>query len=201
MKIADVIFILFAMFLVIGIVSANQEQNQEQTGLDNGDELDIEDLDDNDTENDSDTDDIMKVQEKLQKCLDEGEDCDTEQIKEQVRNRIQNMDSAEVLEQVRSRAAEKGLKIMPTMASDKAIEVLSANFESVEIIEPTEVGETHRYRVLAKKSVKFLGIFDTEIDVEAEVDAETGEVINAKKPWWAFLASETDEEPEEVPLE
>lgn len=25
---------------------------------------------------------------------------------------------------------------------------------------------------------------------EAQIDAETGEVIQTKKPWWAFLASE-----------
>ena len=28
------------------------------------------------------------------------------------------------------------------------------------------------------------------MDVEAQVDAESGEVIQTKKPWWAFLASE-----------
>ena len=30
--------------------------------------------------------------------------------------------------------------------------------------------------------------------VQAQIDAETGELIRAKKAWWAFLASEDDEE-------
>jgi len=184
-------FVLFAMFLVIGIVDAKQEQN----GLDTDDDLDTEDLDDNDTEDDD--DDMVKeqekLQEKLQECISEGEDCDLEQIQNQVQNQVQNhvqnMNTEEVMEQVRSKAAEKGLKIMPTRASDKAIEVLSGKFESIELIEPTEAGETHRYKVLAKKDVKFLGLFDTEIDVEAEIDAETGEVIKTRGPWWSFLTN------------
>jgi len=32
------------------------------------------------------------------------------------------------------------------------------------------------------------------MNVEAQVDAETGEIIRVKKPWWAFLASEPAEE-------
>ena len=32
-----------------------------------------------------------------------------------------------------------------------------------------------------------------KMDVEAQVDAETGKVIRTKKPWWAFLASEPAE--------
>jgi len=32
------------------------------------------------------------------------------------------------------------------------------------------------------------------MDVSAQIDAETGEIIRVKKPWWAFLASEPEEE-------
>jgi hypothetical protein len=31
------------------------------------------------------------------------------------------------------------------------------------------------------------------MDVQAQVDAETGELLKVKKPWWAFLASEPQE--------
>ena len=40
---------------------------------------------------------------------------------------------------------------------------------------------------------KVFGIFKTDMDVEAQIDAETGEVIKSKKPWWAFLATESEE--------
>jgi hypothetical protein len=32
------------------------------------------------------------------------------------------------------------------------------------------------------------------MQVSAQVDAENGEVIAVKKPWWAFLASESEEQ-------
>jgi hypothetical protein len=31
------------------------------------------------------------------------------------------------------------------------------------------------------------------MQVQAQVDAENGDVILAKKPWWAFLATESEE--------
>jgi len=36
-------------------------------------------------------------------------------------------------------------------------------------------------------------MFKTKMKVRAQVSAESGEVIRVHKPWWAFLASETDE--------
>jgi hypothetical protein len=33
------------------------------------------------------------------------------------------------------------------------------------------------------------GLFKVKGKVTAEVDAETGEVISVKKPWWSFMAS------------
>ena len=37
---------------------------------------------------------------------------------------------------------------------------------------------------------RILGIFQAKMQVQAQVDAENGEVIKVKKPWWAFLATE-----------
>jgi hypothetical protein len=42
----------------------------------------------------------------------------------------------------------------------------------------------------AKKAGRFLGLFKTRMNVEAEVDADTGEVVRTRKPWWAFLVAE-----------
>jgi len=81
-----------------------------------------------------------------------------------------------------------GVKVMPETASLTAIDALEATFQSVEIVKPKTVGETHQYRVTARKSVRVLGLFETEMDVTADVDAETGEIVRTRKPWWSFLA-------------
>jgi len=48
------------------------------------------------------------------------------------------------------------------------------------------------YEVKTQRRSKFLGLFGVRMNVEAQVDAESGEVIRVKKPWWAFLASEPE---------
>jgi len=48
------------------------------------------------------------------------------------------------------------------------------------------------YSLKAKQRGKFLGMFKTKLSVEAEVDAETGEIIKTKRPWWGFLVTEDD---------
>ncbi len=89
------------------------------------------------------------------------------------------------------------IKVMPDAASEKARERLRLKVCSVEngcSIELKEVGKGEQvraaYEVQAQKQAKFLGLFGTRMQVQAQVDAENGEVIQAKKPWWAFLASE-----------
>jgi hypothetical protein len=89
------------------------------------------------------------------------------------------------------------VKVMPDTASEKAMEQLKLNACSEESgcsIELKEVGsgtETKAaYEVQAKKDAKFLGLFKTQIKVQAQVDAETGEVIRTQKSWWSFLATQ-----------
>jgi hypothetical protein len=97
------------------------------------------------------------------------------------------------------------LKIMPDTAALRALERLrlkNCNESNNCTIELKDVG--HRegnesriaYAIKAKKEARFLGLFRMRMDVESEVDAETGEVIRTRKPWWAFLASEKNEKPE-----
>jgi hypothetical protein len=89
------------------------------------------------------------------------------------------------------------IKVMPDTASETAIERLRLKVCSSENscqIELKEVGTGEKiraaYEVQAKKEAKVFGLFKTTMQVQAQIDAETGEVIQAKKPWWAFLASE-----------
>ncbi len=46
------------------------------------------------------------------------------------------------------------------------------------------------YHIESEKQGKFLGIFKMGMKVSTEIDAESGEVIETSKPWWAFLVAE-----------
>lgn len=86
------------------------------------------------------------------------------------------------------------VKVMPSVASERAVRALELNIcdESNDcIIDFKEVGEGKErklvYSVSAKKAGRFLGIFKTNMDVETQVESESGNVIFTKKPWWSFL--------------
>lgn len=79
------------------------------------------------------------------------------------------------------------IKIMPETASERAIERLGQLNFSVVL---KEVGNNQTaYELTAEKEGKMLGVFKIKGNVSVEVDAETGEVLKMKKPWWAFLAT------------
>lgn len=54
------------------------------------------------------------------------------------------------------------------------------------------------YNVETNTHGKFLGVFKLSLKVDADVDPETGEVIEVHTPWWAFLVSSKIEEELEV---
>lgn len=92
------------------------------------------------------------------------------------------------------------IKIMPDTASETALmhlRIRNCNETNGCVIQLKEVGSGNEiraaYQVQATKRAKLLGVFDVTMPVEAEVDAENGELIRTGKPWWAFLASEQDE--------
>ena len=86
------------------------------------------------------------------------------------------------------------VKIMPEVASERAIERLGlkvCNESNGCSIGFKEVGVENKtrlfYSLKAEKEGRFLGLFKTKMGVTSDVDAETGEVVRMKKPWWAFL--------------
>jgi predicted PilT family ATPase len=92
------------------------------------------------------------------------------------------------------------IKIMPDVASEKALERLRVRACNESLgcqIELKEVGSGNKtkaaYEVRAEKRAKVLGLFKTKMQVQAQINAENGEVISTKKPWWAFLATESEE--------
>ena len=93
-----------------------------------------------------------------------------------------------------SNGVKSEIKVMPDTASETALARLGAKCEGECTIELKEVGNGEQvkaaYEIKTQKQARILGLFKTQMQVQAQVNAETGEVIQAKKPWWAFLASE-----------
>jgi len=83
------------------------------------------------------------------------------------------------------------IKVMPNVASEVAIERLRMNRCENCSIDLKEVGKGNAtkmaYEVKTEAQARVLGIFKTKVDAQVEVDAETGEVIRTRKPWWAVL--------------
>lgn len=121
-------------------------------------------------------------------------ECDCDLSEERIQNRTRLMVNL-------SNGRNAEVKVMPDVASVRALERLrlkNCNESNNCSIELKEVGQNSEERVLAyearlERKAKFLGLFERRMEVRAQVDAETGEVIAVKKPWWAFLASEPAE--------
>jgi hypothetical protein len=84
-------------------------------------------------------------------------------------------------------------KIMPETASQIALERLSIKVcnESlgctIELKQHPSNNASQVYYIKAEKLAKFLWI-KRNITLEAQVDAETGEIISTSRPWWARFA-------------
>ncbi|MFH1711563.1 MAG: hypothetical protein ABH840_04585 [Nanoarchaeota archaeon] len=89
------------------------------------------------------------------------------------------------------------IKIMPDTASERALERLrikvcnESNNCTIELKE-VPVGKVERlvYEIQIQRHYKLLGLFRAKAQNKVQVDAENGEIIQTKKPWWAFLAKE-----------
>ncbi len=90
------------------------------------------------------------------------------------------------------------IKIMPDTASQTALQRLNlrncSDDCSIELKE-VNLGNQVRavYEVQAQRNSKVFGIFSARMQVQAQVDAETGEIIQVNEPWWSFLAVEPEE--------
>lgn len=83
---------------------------------------------------------------------------------------------------------DQEIKIMPDVASQIAIEKLGdVGFE----IEIKDVGRRDApqpvYEVVARTEVKILGLFRVSMKTMTQIDTQTGEASEIKKPWWSFL--------------
>ncbi len=99
-----------------------------------------------------------------------------------------------------SNGAKSEIKIMPSTASETALtrlrlKVCNETNNCTIILKEVGIGAETKlvYQVKAQKNVKVLGLFKAKMNVEVNVDAETGNIISEHKPWWAFIATQPAE--------
>lgn len=106
---------------------------------------------------------------------------------------IEDLNNKTILKTLLSNGKFAEIKILTNVASDRAKEVLNSKCEERNCsLELKEIGIGDKtklaYVVKTNQSSKVLLFFKKDMPLKAEIDAETGNVISVKKPWWAFLA-------------
>ena len=105
-----------------------------------------------------------------------------------------------VIRVTQSNGAKAEIKIMPSTASETALarlglKVCNESNNCTIILKEVGIGAETKlvYQVKAQKNVKIFGLFKAKMNVEVNVDAETGNIISEHKPWWAFIVTESAE--------
>lgn len=88
------------------------------------------------------------------------------------------------------------VRYMPDKASEIAQGVLREKCEerncTIRLVEVGKEGSNNTilaYEISTDSDTKVLFFFKKKMPVMAQVNAETGEVISVKRPWWSFLAT------------
>ena len=84
--------------------------------------------------------------------------------------------------------AGKKIMIMPSMVPAK-IRTKTINSAVLHI-----ANGDPQYQVNATRKAKFLWLFDSDMDVEINLDAVDGKIKNENRPWWSFFAGVEEEE-------
>jgi hypothetical protein len=120
-----------------------------------------------------------------------------------------NITSEQVQDKVRlmtrlSNGRNAEIKVMPDTASETALQRLGLKVCSPErncTITLKEVGTGNQtraaYEVQIERHARILGLFQTKMQLRSQIDAENGELISIGRPWWSFLATETEETEEQ----
>lgn len=77
------------------------------------------------------------------------------------------------------------LKILPATASARAQEVIAANFNNLTL---EDLAGKIVYKGRSQKEFLVLGFIPVQGNVEVSVDAETGTVLDVKKPWYSAIS-------------
>jgi len=135
----------------------------------------------------------------LKKINSEIMELRTEEVKIKTRLVLNNEGNASKLKARLSNGRNAIIKIMPNVASTTALQRLKLKIcdETRNCsIELKEVGKDEQIRLVyearARKTFRIFGFIKNRAEVRTQIDAETGEEIETKRPWWAWLASEKE---------
>jgi len=107
-----------------------------------------------------------------------------------------NEDNTTTLNAKLSNGEKKEVKVMPDEAEEAALESVklrACNSENNCNLTLKEEKNQLKYELQLERHSRILAIFQKKMQVKTEIDAETGEVTNIAKPWWAFIATEPRE--------
>ena len=79
-----------------------------------------------------------------------------------------------------------GLILTQNQATEKA--VTENKIQTINSVETEEQNGKNIYVVEGSKRKRILFLIPVNLNIKTQIDAETGEIISTKKPWWSFLA-------------
>lgn len=79
--------------------------------------------------------------------------------------------------------------ILPDKVEEKIKEEIKSTPENLEV----ELTNEGFYEVQGKKKAKLFFLFSVSEKINAELNAETGQIININSPWWGFLSKDKKE--------
>ncbi len=77
---------------------------------------------------------------------------------------------------------KKEIKLMPDTVKEKVSKIID-EMQKIELA----LEETMVYKTKGTKQGKLLAFIPVQMQINAEVNAETGEIKKIEKPWWSFL--------------
>ena len=119
---------------------------------------------------------------------------------------IGNGTVGEILRAYLSNGRWAEVKVMPDVAALIALDRMKAKCDERNCsVELKEVGIGNKTRLAyvleTEKDSRLFLLFNKKMKAVAEIDAETGEVIKIRKPWWGFLAKEKNVDDTEIESE
>ncbi len=82
------------------------------------------------------------------------------------------------------------INFLPDQVKEKIRDRIKTRLENQTI----ELDEDGIYQIQGKKKARLFFIFPVRVQVRAEINSETGEIIKIRNSWWAFLARDEVEE-------
>ena len=84
----------------------------------------------------------------------------------------------------------KEVNLLPDQVKEKIRERLSRQLGD----ETISLDENGTYQYQGEDNARLFAIFPVKVAVQAQLDSTTGQIVELKKPWWAFLAKDESQQ-------